>query len=303
MSYHYLICEGEPDGLDVRLLDKVVAQYYGKDVEIVPARGDSGLKSVAEHYRVQLAQPEKQPGYVSSSRQVFSVQDRNFRSPEEVQGSWKPGSKHFIWHRHEIENYLLDPRIIARLFDKLQRVRSARSNRMPNGMEESSHFMRQLAEPMLEEHVGWLTYHYLVPRIWGQVDLRFKGPPKNRNQTWPRNDRQSWLIHLNDELRRLRNGCVALANSHNFSDDLIPDIYDGMLEQRKADGFWTKGQFLTEMGGHELMSHLLEEMNKWWPKLNLGTLQSELLRALDDLYAPYFFYPIDDFYELAQRIE
>jgi hypothetical protein len=42
----YLICEGPADGLDVRVLDLIIAQKLGRPVQVIPAGGESSLRSV-----------------------------------------------------------------------------------------------------------------------------------------------------------------------------------------------------------------------------------------------------------------
>ncbi|MBF0552709.1 MAG: hypothetical protein HQK60_19520, partial [Deltaproteobacteria bacterium] len=257
MGYHYLICEGKYDGLDVRLLDKVIAEYYGKGVMIIPVGGDSSLKSVAEHYRTQLAQSAKQLGQAAPPRQVFSVQDRNFRSDDDVDKSWKLDSRHFIWHRHEVENYLLDSRIVARLFDTLKSIRRPRHDELPQGPDEAAQLMRQLAEPMLENHVGWLTYGIIDARMKKWVNLRLVGlPKKSLERRDP--DREFWINHFDEEFHRLEIEGQLLADLEDFSTPQIRYVYDEILELRKAEEFWSSGQFLKEMDGHELMSLLFK---------------------------------------------
>src|SRR5438128_46193 len=117
MANVYLICEGPGDGLDVRVLDKIIAQKLGKAVQISPAGGDRGLGSVA----VYLEEQSKQRfGSKLISDQIFTIEDRNYKPWQKAVTSWNAGSNRFIWHRHEIENYLLAPGVVAAAFDSLR---------------------------------------------------------------------------------------------------------------------------------------------------------------------------------------
>ena len=42
MAVH-LVCEGEETGLDNRVLDRLVVQFYNLPVQVTPAGGSSGL--------------------------------------------------------------------------------------------------------------------------------------------------------------------------------------------------------------------------------------------------------------------
>jgi hypothetical protein len=102
MADIYLVCEGSDDGLDFKVLNLILVNKLNKAVVVSPAGGDSGLNSVARWIEAKFA-----PGAIS-----YSIEDRNFRSLREVEDKWKVGSKRFIWRCHEIENYLLEPRVI-----------------------------------------------------------------------------------------------------------------------------------------------------------------------------------------------
>lgn len=106
----YLICEGHRDGLDTRILNIVIALKLNRELIIQPAGGEESLGSVAT-YIEERGQPNDQ---------AFTIRDRNYRSLEEVEQSWiHPERKRFIWRRHEIENYLLDPDVIVEAFSVL----------------------------------------------------------------------------------------------------------------------------------------------------------------------------------------
>lgn len=106
----YLVCEGQPDGLDIQVLDLVIAQKFGRDVTIEAAGGDRSLGSVREY----LSKRNRTP-------RVLSIEDRNFHSRADAERTWtNPGAKGLMWRRHEIENYLLDPRLVADAFRALR---------------------------------------------------------------------------------------------------------------------------------------------------------------------------------------
>jgi hypothetical protein len=80
----YLICEGEENSLDIRILDKIIAQYYDKNVQILPAFGTGGLQKIAEYFRNRYGTC------------VFTIQDRDYCTRQESDRSWSSGKSHLM---------------------------------------------------------------------------------------------------------------------------------------------------------------------------------------------------------------
>lgn len=102
----HLVCEGEKGSLDLRVLDAIIAQRFGSFVTIWPSGGDQGLGSVCRH--LERAAP------AGAKRVALAIQDRNFQSREDAERCWKDvRARSLLWSRHEIENYLLEPRVLT----------------------------------------------------------------------------------------------------------------------------------------------------------------------------------------------
>lgn len=287
----YLVCEGPPDGLDVRVLDLVIVQKLGRDVLIEPAGGDRSLGSVANY----LEERHLVRAYV--------IQDRNFRPLAEAERAWRqPHEKRWMWRRHEIENYLLDPRLVNDAFQALKRDRVRGADRLPDDPSLVLHELQELARPMLEDHTGWLTYEQLVSHKRNVGDTRLLWPnPRLQppmDSSYP--GRTEWLDYLCSECARLKRACNTVSEDETFDDPTV--MYDHILSQVTHSDFFASGQFLVDLGGHELISALCTYVNQSGiPHLACSDLTTELLRALDRLYEPGFFAP-DDFVGLAERL-
>jgi len=301
----YLVCEGPADGLDVRVLNVVVAQKLGREVQIVPAGGERSLGSVASwlEERSRASLPD---GTLSPPRdRAYTVEDRNFRSPEEVERTWQRlNQKRWVWRRHEIENYLLDPRLVADAFRALKAAHVRGADALPDDPGAVFSLLQELALPMLEDHAGWLTYWRLVSYKRNTVDTRmlWPHPPLQPSPGSSYPGRAEWLDYLHSECVRLKEACKQMSEAATFDEPAIVEAYDHTLSQVTHPDFLASGRFLLDLGGHELMSALRAYVNQAGvPRLSHSDLETELLNALDQLYDPGFFEP-NDFAQLAEKL-
>ncbi len=281
----YLVCEGEPDSLDVRVLNIIIAQKMGLPVQIETVGGGSSVRSVATWL-------EKR------GHRAYTIQDRDYRSHEQVEKHWRVDSKRLMWRRHEIENYLLDPRIVLTAFRQLQQAGIREANNLPDDFVSTERLLQDLARPLLKNHTGRCTYWLLYAHA-SVADMRFKlpQPPESRPT------REMWLDCLERESRRFRDVCGRLASDEVYCRAAIEHNYDEIWRRISAPQFLEDGSFIKEMGGHELLSALGEYINKSGVShLSIAGLEDELLKALEDLYCDAFFAP-NDFAQLAERLK
>ncbi|MEA3308150.1 MAG: hypothetical protein U9Q70_01380 [Chloroflexota bacterium] len=281
----YLVCEGEPDSLDVRVLDLIVAQKMGLPVQIETVGGGSSGGSVATWL-------EKR------GHRAYTIQDRDYRSHEQVEKHWRVDSKRLMWRRHEIENYLLDPRIVLTAFRQLQQAGIQGANNLPDDLASTERLLQDLARPLLEDHTGRCTYWSLHAQQ-SVADMRFELPqPPGLYPT-----REMWLDYLEREGCRFQDVCGRLASDEVYCRAAIEYHYDEAWERISAPHFLSSGRFIEEMGGHELLSALGKDINeRGVSHLSIPDLGDELLKALDELYCDAFFAP-NDFAQLAERLK
>lgn len=294
MAELFLICEGPTNGLDVRVLNLVIAQKLGKEVSINAAGGDTSLGSVATWIEEKSRKPLKNGALSPPIDRAYSIQDRNYSSPQEVESRWIPGGKRFMWRRHEIENYLLDARIVTRAFETLSPDIDTWPADFPRTTGEVSALLNTLAGTVLEHYIGWLTYWNLVDKKKRLSNTRidWPNPPLSEYGT-----RDQWLEYLARECFRAKNDSTTFASLGEFDENSIADLYDYL----RADSI-ARGRLLEDIGGHELMSALLVHMNRnGITHVPLGLFESELIKALDHEYIRGYFEP-DDFAGLADRL-
>lgn len=294
MAELFLICEGPTNGRDLRVLNVVIAQKFSKAVRIEAAGGATSLGSVPKWFEEKSRWPLRSGTLGPPVDRAYSVEDRDYASTQEVEASWRPASKRFMWHRHEIENYLLDPRVVATAFEALRPDVDSWPATYARTPDEISALLNHLCTEMLENHVGWLTYSTLVDDKRGRVDTTISrpSPPLGARAT-----RDHWLEYLAHECSRTKRDCTIFAGLEEFDEKHIGDVYD----QLRADCA-LRGRLPDEVGGHELMSSLLAHMNQnGISHISQSLFETELIKALDREYVRGYFQP-DDFGELADRL-
>ena len=301
----YLVCEGPADGLDIRVLDLMIAQKLNREIQIIPAGGVRSLGSVASWLEERSRKPLPDGTMGSPRDRAYVIEDRDFRSLEEVERTWQqPNRKRWVWRRHEIENYLLDPRLIVDAFNALKAARVRGADLLPGDIDVVFRDLREIARPMLEDHAGWLTYWNLVSYKRDTADTRLLWPDAplqpSSGSSYP--GRAEWLDYLRSECARMNEACKRLTEDVVFDGPAIADAYDRTLSQVVDSDFLASGRFLLDLDGHKLMSSLRMYINRTGvPRLSRSDLETELINALDRLYQPGFF-ERDDFSRLAERV-
>jgi hypothetical protein len=86
-----------------------------------------------------------------------------------------------------------------------------------------------------------------------------------------------------------------------FQPAAIANRYQALLAHFQVPVFLSSGNFLVDMGGHELMAALAAHLRGVGapPRFTASFLEDELLRVLTPLYRPGALYQPDDFQELA----
>lgn len=309
MADTYLICEGHANSVDLRLLDMIVAQRLcpGLSIKVVPSGGDSGLNAVRFYHeqrsrRVQT-RGSKRGKLGHPDDKAFSIQDRNFRSRAEADGSWLSiNNKSLIWRRHEIENYLLAPSVVLEAFNVLRASPKYKNSpgveKIPVGESEVSSLLRDIAKPLLENHAGEVLRYELDVALKQSRAFAILNSSTNIGD-WTRTQ---WLTHLHLEGQRIQCECNTVINLPDLTPAAIDQRYDAIFARVGAPAFLASGTFLEEMGGHELMSGLVKHLHSLG-KIKIGTAELEevLLQAFGNVYQPGFFAP-DDFDELATKL-
>jgi hypothetical protein len=288
----YLVCEGFLQGLDWRVLQALVIQFHNLSVLIEAAGGSKG------HGAVRAYLESRTPRDVG-----IAIEDRDYRPLTAANASWvNQAGKSFIWRRHEIENYLLQPRVVLELFNDF-RAPPARAwaAQLPATEPDVSALLQQLASPLLEDHAAGVLQEELLRQINGIGSVSF-GPPRPAPAAGAHAPGQAeWIGALQQEATRLCQTCNDVASLPHLQVATITARYRTLLAHYQMPAFLTSGDYLIDMGGHELLAALSRHLRGLGApgRLNERALGDELLRVLTRIYQPNTFYQPDDFLELA----
>ena len=291
MALH-LVCEGFRGGLDERVLDAVVIQYHQLPVLMAPSGGSSALGSVRAYLQSR-----------SAGDVAVAVEDRNHRPIDEANSSWaNQRGQSFVWRRNEIENFLLHPRLVLALFNELRALPGlAWASGLPDTEADVDALLQTLAAPLLADHAAKVLRDELIRQInaVGSVSFGIRRPSPPAGAHVP--GASQWLTTLIQEGARLRQTCTAVAGLQPLQDNAITARYSGLVGQYQQSAFFSSGDYLRDMGGHELLAALSRHLHSLGAgaRLNQQVLSDELLRALDRIYLPNILFQPDDFAELG----
>lgn len=291
MAVH-LVCEGFRGGLDERVLDAVVIQYHHLPVLMAPSGGSSALGAVRAYLQSR-----------SASDVAVAVEDRNHRPLAEANARWaNQTGRAFMWRHHEIENYLLHPRVVLALFNELRALPGlAWASGLPATEADVNALLQTLAAPLLEDHAAEVLRDELVRQInaVGSVSFGIPRPAPPAGAHVP--GATQWLTTLIQEATRLRQTCTTVAGLHPLQGNAITARYNGLVGQYQQSAFLSSGDYLRDMGGHELLAALSRHLHSLGAgaRLNQQVLSDELLRVLDRIYQPNILFQPDDFAGLA----
>jgi hypothetical protein len=163
MAVH-LLCEGGSTGLDNRVLDRLLVQFHNLSVQLAPSGGSGGLGAV----RVYLQ--NRSPNDIA-----IVVEDRDyFQTQAEAHAGWgNQAANGYIWRRHEIENYLLHPRVVLALFDDYRAAAAPWAPALPATEPDVFVLLQTVAVPLLENHAAEVLRVELLRHSTAAGNLQF----------------------------------------------------------------------------------------------------------------------------------
>lgn len=288
----YLVCEGSSPRLDERVLDALVIQFNNLKVLTAATGGKSGHGAVRAYFENRV------PADVA-----ISVEDRDYRPQGIGAATWRnQGGRSFVWRRHEIENYLLHPRVVLELFNDLRTVPGqAWANQLPTSEPAVSALLHTIVTPLLEEHAAEVLRCELVQLINGLGGLSF-GPQRPSPAAGAHTRGQAeWLPALQQEATRMCQTCNSVAALPALQPGPIVARYGVLLAQFQNPAFLTSGEYLMDMGGKDILAALSRYMHGLHApaQLSQSFLADEFLKVLARIYQPNMIYQPDCFAELA----
>jgi hypothetical protein len=161
--------------------------------------------------------------------------------------------------------------------------------------------LQKLATPLLQDHAARVLRDQIVQQInaIGSVSFGMARPVPPSGSHAP--GQHQWLAALLHEATRLSQTCMTVAGLASLQGPSMTQQYNMLLNQYQHPTFLTSGDYLRDMGGHELLAAL----SRYLHALGAGSsfsqqfLADELLRLLAQMYQPNTLFQPDDFAELA----
>lgn len=240
---------------------------------------------------------------------VAHVVDRDYQPYERADESFSDGERRFIWRRHEFENYLLQPEVIATAMERLSASLAARpggapewADRLPRTTDEA----RALLEACAEARVAIEAVEMVVWQIQQELNavgrVQFAAPARSGSGPPPGADAcAEWL---RGECRSIIETLGNLAACDVLDPDGAERRYRHRLAELGDARYVDCGGYLRDFAGKELLVCLHQRlMQECGARLSRADLHAELAGAMLPAYrmAPDLFEP-DDFRELTHGV-
>lgn len=281
----FLVCE---DALDGRVLDQLIVQPRSLVVLVAYGHGSRSFGAIRRYIEARTA------GDVA-----VSVRDRDYdHTLAQANATWVNATgRQFTWRRHEIENYLLEPRAILELFDEWRALPSAPwASSLPATEADVDTLLQTLAAPLIPAHVAGLVRTEIFSATNALGSLGFTHP---RVPAAP--GPAGWCAAVVGEAARLTAAGGALAALPELQSAAIATRYNALFAQCGAGPFFAAREYLRDMGGKELLEALAQHLRGLGApgRLNSAAIADQLLTALGRVYQANALFQPDDFAELA----
>ena len=253
-SIPLLLCEGESDE---RFLDRI---FDTRELKAQQVGGTSNLRPTAAYLTQQ-------------NQLVFTIQDRDFRPLSEAEECYDPNyaNRHFMWRRHELENYLIEPRVVANRFKQLQ-LHSKIA--LPETEDSVRRWIKNLARDLLEDQAGrrtaWELHHQLRDTLPDAFSL-FQGSAIQARKEW-----ENRLISEMNEIRSQARWFEEFVHTTNA--DILQN-YEANLQVFSEPSFLDTDEHLKDFGGHEMVQKIYQEARINARHYGLNDFQNDLVNS------------------------
>ncbi|MHC5539565.1 hypothetical protein ACYOEI_15210 [Singulisphaera rosea] len=241
MAQVYLVCEGERNSLDVRLLDAVLAQYYKLPIVIEPAGGGSNPRIVRRWLERRV-----------SGDIAFLIHDRDYEPLAEIDAGWQdPDERSLFWRSHEIENHLLQPWLIHGLFENYRgTINKPWVADLPADQGAIDTALRVLSPRLFIDHIGRTLCRQLRQHktSLGATELNVPAGIDPLASTVA-----EWQAGIQGQIAQMHATCNAVINSPEFQVAEITDRWAGIEQTIQAPAFLTSGEYLRDLKGKRLL--------------------------------------------------
>jgi hypothetical protein len=271
-----------------------VIQNHNIAVLIEPSGGSKGHGAVRSYLQSRSPQDV-----------AIAIEDRDYRPRSIATATWaNQAARNFIWRRHEIENYLVHPRVVVELFHEIRGAGAAWANSLPGTEADTDALLQTLAHPLLEDHSAEVLKDEVIRQINGIGSLSF-APPRRVPSGAHTCGQAQWMPALQQEATRLCSTCSAVAVLPDLQPAAITARYQALITSFQVPGFLTSGDYLIDMSGKSLLGALSRHLGSFGSPAGLDrdALATALLHVLERIYQPNSIYHPDDFAELAAILQ
>ena len=277
-SVPLLLCEGESDE---RFLDRI---FNTRELKAQQVGGARNLRPTTAYLALQ-----NQP--------VFTVADRDFRPLSEAEECYSENytERHFMWRRHELENYLIEPRVVANRFKQLQPHSKIT---LPDTEDSARHWIKNLAQALLEDQAGRRTSWELRHQLHDTFPTT-----SSRSQGNAIQNREEWQNRLISEMREIRSQARRFDEFVQTTDADILQSYEANLQIFSEPSFLNTDGHLKDFGGHEMVQKIYQEARINVSRYGLQDFQTDLVESFVEEWNhdPSFLQP-NDFADLSAAI-
>ena len=253
-SVPLLLCEGDSDE---RFLDRI---FNTRELKAQQVGGVRNLRPTAAYLTRQ-------------NQLVFTIQDRDFRPLSEAEECYSTNytGRHFMWRRHELENYLIEPRVVANCFKQLQPHSRVT---LPDTEDSARHWIRNLARDLLEDQAGrrtsWELRHQLHDTFPTISSISQGNPIQNREE---------WQNRLISEMKEIRSQAHRFEEFVQTTDTDILQRYEANLQAFSEPSFLDMDGHLKDFGGHEMVQKIHQEAQINVSRYGIQEFQTDLIES------------------------
>lgn len=278
-----IFCEGKQTSLDIKLLERVLAEKTGQRLTIVSAGGKFTFSVFAQGYFFRDEAINKR--YI-----IFRDRDFDVQPTSEVK-LLKLGQRCFLTHRACIENYLLDADLIhnywqAKFAEKSENPLSKWGHGDSPGIETITAWIDRSARTLTDyEAVRWALADVAKPSV----------ARSHLKTTWKKNSGELpadlGLQHCEAEAKKLIQTfreAVDQVTQDRFEESL--GVYHAKFSQ---DEFWQQKQYMIWFHGKDLQKAMQQQESQY---ISLKNFFAWAIEQLDITQYP-------DLMELQTKIE
>lgn len=277
-SVPLLLCEGASDE---RLLNRI---FSNRELKAQQVGGTRNLGPVAAYWAHQ-----NQP--------VFTIRDREFGSLPEAEACYGADytNRHFTWRRHELENYLIEPRVLVNCFKQLKPYIDSRIN-LPETENSAKVWLKGLAGDLLEDQAGRKTAWELYQQLQEKFPVAFSGLQSNKMKNG-----KDWVEDLISEMKNLRSQTKQIEDFAQMSESDIRQIYETNLQIFSEPSFLEEEGHTRDFAGKKVAQKVHQEIKiRHYP---FKKFRDELIKSfVDEWNGDQSFLQPNDFAELQAAV-